>query len=238
MEANFEQGKCILTIVPVRSQPGSANELVNQLIYGDTYDVLERKGDWLHIRSHLDQYTGWINDLQFEPYIPNTDNMKIQLQYPFIAFQNKFIPFGALDADCGSDFLPFQPEHIKSIALPFLHAPYLWGGKTAFGIDCSGFTQLVYRAFKQFLPRDAQQQAELGARIDFPELAQIGDLAFFDNAEGRITHVGLLLNDGKIIHASGEVRIDSIDHYGIYRKDRAAYSHNLRMIKRIRDFSV
>jgi cell wall-associated NlpC family hydrolase len=101
------------------------------------------------------------------------------------------------------------------------------------GIDCSGFTQNVFAVCGKSIPRDAYQQAELGDTIDFAEEAQEGDLAFFDNEEGRIIHVGMVLKDAKIIHASGRVRIDKLDHEGIYNAETKTYSHRLRIIKRL-----
>ena len=129
-------------------------------------------------------------------------------------------------------------DAIHRCARQFLNAPYLWGGRTILGIDCSGFTQLVMLLNGRSIPRDAYQQAELGDTVAFVEEAQTGDLAFFDNAEGRITHVGIVLREAEhhvsIIHASGKVRIDALDHQGIFNAERSAYSHKLRIIKRFR----
>lgn len=121
---------------------------------------------------------------------------------------------------------------IKSAKM-YLRAPYLWGGRSPFGIDCSGFVQVVYRLHGIQLPRDAWQQAEKGEALSFIEEAEKGDLAFFDNAEGKIIHAGIITGNNSIIHASGEVRIDTLDHYGIFNKDTGKYSHNLRLIKRV-----
>jgi cell wall-associated NlpC family hydrolase len=129
-------------------------------------------------------------------------------------------------------------DDIARCARLFLNAPYLWGGRTVMGIDCSGFTQLVMLLNGIQLPRDAYQQAELGETVSFLEETQTGDLAFFDNAEGRIIHVGLILRDasqqGLVIHASGKVRIDVIDHQGIYNRDSGQYTHQLRIVKRLK----
>jgi len=114
-----------------------------------------------------------------------------------------------------------------------LNSPYLWGGKNPFGIDCSGFTQLVFKLNGHKISRDASQQVELGSPLSFVEEAEAGDLAFFDNEEGKIVHVGILLDNQTIIHASGKIRIDKFDHYGIFHSEIKKYSHNLRVIKRI-----
>jgi hypothetical protein len=122
---------------------------------------------------------------------------------------------------------------LQKMALTFLKSPYLWGGKTMFGIDCSGLMQQLYGLIGVQLPRDAHQQINVGQVVHFVAQTRPGDLAFFDNAEGRIIHVGVLLEDQQILHASGEVRIDPLDHNGIYNRDRKKYSHKLRLIKRI-----
>ncbi|MBO2526306.1 MAG: hypothetical protein CW341_11540 [Bacteroidetes bacterium] len=129
------------------------------------------------------------------------------------------------------DPCPLTP--MLGFALHFLRAPYLWGGRTPAGIDCSGFTQLIYKSIGVLIPRDASQQVELGSALDFASEAQIGDLAFFQNEEGRIVHVGMVCAPGKIIHASGQVRIDKLDDTGIFNADKGQYSHHLRIIKRI-----
>jgi cell wall-associated NlpC family hydrolase len=124
-------------------------------------------------------------------------------------------------------------EHIRKFALKFLHAPYQWGGRSPFGIDCSGLTQIVFKLYGVNLPRDAYQQSELGKTLHFINEAREGDIAFFDNEDEKITHTGIILNNDQIIHASGSVRIDNIDHYGIYNKELKKYTHKLRIIKRV-----
>ncbi|MCX6252623.1 MAG: C40 family peptidase [Bacteroidetes bacterium] len=118
-------------------------------------------------------------------------------------------------------------------ALLYLNAPYLWGGRTPFGIDCSGFVQMVYKLKKIKLLRDASQQAAQGESLNFVSETEPGDLAFFDDEEGNIIHVGILLDQNRIIHASGKVRIDLIDHEGIYNEKKERYTHKLRLLKRI-----
>ncbi|GAB2453731.1 hydrolase Nlp/P60 [Hymenobacter qilianensis] len=122
---------------------------------------------------------------------------------------------------------------LQKMGQAFLKAPYLWGGKTLFGVDCSGLMQQLYGLVDIQLPRDARQQIDHGRTVHFVSQTQPGDLAFFDNAEGNIVHVGMLLEDQQILHASGEVRIDPLDHNGIYNRQRQKYSHKLRLIKRL-----
>lgn len=124
-------------------------------------------------------------------------------------------------------------KNLVEDALLYLNSPYLWGGKTPMGIDCSGFVQMVYRLNGVDLPRDAYQQAEIGQALSFIEEADEGDLAFFDNEVGKIVHVGIILKNHRIIHSSGRVRIDGMDHQGIYRTEQKDYSHKLRIIKKI-----
>lgn len=122
---------------------------------------------------------------------------------------------------------------LQKMALTYLKAPYLWGGKSLFGIDCSGLMQQLYGLIGVQLPRDARQQINMGQTVHFVAQTLPGDLAFFDNADGNIVHVGLLLEDQQILHASGEVRIDPLDHNGIFNRSRQKYTHKLRLIKRI-----
>jgi hypothetical protein len=131
--------------------------------------------------------------------------------------------------------LPSRRAEIEDTALAFLNTPYLWGGRSFFGIDCSGLVQVVFKVAGISLPRNATQQIENGTRVQFVEEAAIGDLAFFDNDNGEVTHVGICLHKGRILHASGSVRIDTLDHQGIYNHEKRCYTHHLKVIKRVID---
>jgi cell wall-associated NlpC family hydrolase len=139
----------------------------------------------------------------------------------------------SFEGNAKSSFDIDKRKGIVDAAFIYLNAPYLWGGKSPFGIDCSGFTQMVYKLNGLKLLRDAKQQATQGTVLNFVEEALPGDLAFFDNDEGNIIHVGIVLGNNKIIHASGCVRVDEFDHQGIFNADKKNYTHNLRLLKTI-----
>jgi cell wall-associated NlpC family hydrolase len=124
-------------------------------------------------------------------------------------------------------------ELIIEKALKYFNSPYLWGGRSPFGIDCSGFSQILYKMAGFPIPRNASEQSLIGENLSFLEESKPGDLAFFDNEEGNIIHVGIIWEKNKIIHSSGMVRIDNIDQFGIYNVDTKRYSHKLRIMRRI-----
>ncbi len=158
--------------------------------------------------------------------LPSFDGMNFKLKNEKFVYNGQAITHGN-----GNDY--DHEKILEKCALKYLHAPYLWGGRSPFGIDCSGFTQMVFKLMDVRLKRDAYQQAQQGKDIGFADLAQEGDLAFFENKEGKISHVGIILKNKKIIHASGCVRIDKIDAYGIFNEETKKYSHNLKVIKRV-----
>jgi hypothetical protein len=244
-------GICTLSNIPLRKEASSRSEIVSMLLFGETYTILSKEEEWVHVTTTSDQYTGWIGAKQFTLLENEITYSDIATGYPFTILNSDngiiMAPFGALLPDyknqnCvinNTTYTVLNPhdapkfDSITTLAKQFLNVPYLWGGRTAFGIDCSGFMQVVYKTLGTQLPRDAYQQAETGTDVSFLEEVQTGDLAFFDNEEGRITHVGMMLNPHQIIHASGKVRIDPIDSYGIMNRETNQYSHKLRIIKRI-----
>ena len=255
----MKYGVCTLSIVPVRASADDRSEMTSQLLFGEVFTVLDEKPSWIKISMHFDGYIGWISDKQWESIsseeFESISKTKVFSGEPLglVQFETpqsfSLIPFGSplpsfhegKGRILNSQF-SFQGEVLEAMnnknslahhALSLLNAPYLWGGRTPFGIDCSGFIQLLYRLIDVQLPRDAYQQADFGEALGFIAEAQLGDLAFFDNAEGRITHVGMLLENHTIIHASGSVRIDSIDKTGIYNSKLNKHTNSLRVIKRI-----
>jgi hypothetical protein len=255
----MEYGIAVLSIIPIRMEPSHKSESVSQLLFGETYEIAEDKGNWLRIRCIYDQYEGWIDKSQhlelpekdFGALKTNGAGLSLELVSSVIS------GYHSIPVVCGSD-LPFfdgmnfkigkekfiyngqaiQKEAknaalLERVAMRYLNAPYLWGGRSPFGIDCSGFTQVVFKFTGVPLLRDAYQQAEQGTIINFIDEAQAGDLAFFSNEAGKIIHVGIILKDHRIIHSSGKVRIDKIDHFGIYNAVQKKYSHQLKLIRSV-----
>jgi hypothetical protein len=254
-------GICHLSIVPVRSIPSDSAEMVTQLLLGDTFEILESRNGWELIRITFDGYEGWIDKKQylplksseFESIQRSPQAISLELVYHskdsngeplLIAFGSNLPGFNGSTFSIGEKSFIFSgksilsdkknnPAYIVKTALSLVNIPYQWGGRSPFGIDCSGFVQLVCKVNGINLPRDASDQSAIGTTIDFVAEAQPGDLAFFDNSEGSIVHVGILVTPNRIIHASGMVRLDMFDHNGIYNSGLGCYSHKLRLIKRV-----
>jgi hypothetical protein len=250
-------GICNLAIVPIRAEASDRSEQVSQLLFGEHFKIIELTAKWAQVELAYDGYIGWIDSKQFQSisqenylllnelpivlnadlieYIttPNNHLMPIALGASLSFLENEAINSSKFIFD-GMKVCGVKPksELIKT-AFMYLNAPYLWGGKTPFGIDCSGFTQMVYKLNGYSLFRDASQQASQGVPLSFIEESEPGDLAFFDNEEGNIIHVGIMMENNYIIHASGKVRIDRLDHLGIYNAETNRHTHKLRVIKKI-----
>ncbi|WP_126973660.1 C40 family peptidase [Gynurincola endophyticus] len=243
------------TVVPMRSVPAHSGETVSQMLLLEGGEVLEETDDFVKVKAFLEGYEGWVARNQLvivkEPlaglhtdFVLNDINVaminqqRVVLPVATPVPQQKKIELGNYSFDFSSLPQPenrpqFQLDEIKKVTYRMLNTPYLWGGRSSFGIDCSGFTQYFYRYFGLILPRDAYQQVEKGETIGFLQESKPGDLAYFDNEKGRIVHVGILLDSETIIHASGLVRIDQIDSEGIVHKQWGKRTHKLRTIKRI-----
>ncbi|WP_374444107.1 NlpC/P60 family protein [Epilithonimonas sp.] len=233
------KGICNVSIAPLRADSSDKSEIVSQLLYGESADIIVVKDNWTKIITHYDNYEAWMDTKQI---LPVSDEFLASRKTNLVKepFQSTMTESGKMLLSMGSEvtFETTAPtrghdlsESIVNCAKEFLNVPYLWGGKSFFGIDCSGFTQIVYKIHGIKIPRDTYQQAALGEALTFIEEAKPGDLAFFENPEGRIIHVGFILADQKIIHAHGKVRIDSLDSSGIFNKDQNRHTHKLRFIR-------
>jgi len=249
---------CCVPLAPIRIEPDHRSEMVSQLLFGECciITIVEKSG-WVKIVNKLDAYTGWcrhshfqeIDDAQYyleensltADWVSEIDFNGHMMMVPFgsslTAMKNGNVFWRRNQVHYkGNVWEPSKAKHdaktIKQLAFKFLNTSYLWGGKSVFGIDCSGFTQSVYKFLNIHLLRDAQQQATQGELVGFLQQAHCGDLAFFDDEEGRIVHVGILLNPDEIIHAAGKVRIDKIDIGGIVDADTGQRTQRLRIIKR------
>lgn len=256
----LDHGVCRLSLVPVRAEPADRAEQVTQLLFGDHYTVLEsRDKKWLYIRIHADQYEGWIDSKQHQSiqreYFDhlNTAEFKITTDVTSSLLYNKsrvMILIGSIIPIASSELFKMEEqfafngeaknlgqrrdaEFVKNIAQKYLNAPYQWGGKSPFGIDCSGLVQMVFKISGYSLQRDAAQQAGQGRPVESLDAYKPGDVAFFQNPEGRINHTGIILAADKIIHASGKVRIDHINEEGILNVENKIYTHTLSHIRRI-----
>lgn len=252
-------GICNLSIVPLRIEPYDSSEMVSQLLFGEHFKIIELRKNWSKIRLTFDNYEGWVDNKQIEEIteetyinINNSEGTLVSELIDFATDKNE----NYITVVLGSS-LPFYnnqkllinatsfkyegtiisgklpKESIVKIAFKYLNSPYLHGGRTPFGIDCSGFTQMIYKLCGYKLLRDATQQATQGDVLSFIEESEPGDLAFFDNNEGVIMHVGIIMKDNYIIHAHGKIRIDRIDHSGIFNIDTHRHTHKLRVIKKI-----
>ncbi len=247
---------CENVFVPLRYGPSHKSEMLSQILFGEKYTVVEKAGTWLKIETLFDKFQGWIDmdHIQYSAYEDNSASYV--LNKSLLCFKNDKTKM-VLEAGCelfNPDFenkrffigkniysacSEFDTRYVSTrdapseIAQKFINSPYIWGGRIPSGIDCSGLTQLAYKIKGIAIPRNSWQQAETGKNIDFIDETAPGDLVFFDNERGKISHVGMIISQGLVIHASGRVRIDSIDHQGIFKPEIGGYSHKLRTIRRI-----
>lgn len=261
-EPDMKYGINLQSILPVRISPDETGEQVTQLLFGEIFKVIETIPGRHKIENYADDYVGWvdakmINFLSEDEYtaisngcphsvyssfakIRSTESHEVMYLTKgswlhFFDKEKKRFGIGNRTYECleGEFLLPSEnPNPLIQTAKSFLNVPYLWGGKNIFGIDCSGFVQIVFGLHGLSLPRDAKDQFEKGEFVLFPNVKE-GDLAFFENDEGKIVHVGIIMNKNQIIHASGKVKTDTLDAFGIYSSDFQKYTHTLAGIKRI-----
>ena len=235
-------GICKLSAIALRKEPRHGSEMVSQLLYNETYTVLDKVQEWILIQTDFDQYQGWIQAKQCheisEEEFKALKTKKVYLtNKPIVEYNRQFLSMGTPLYESHPDALEmpseFHPELMVDYAKMLLGAPYLWGGRTVMGIDCSGFVQVCARLAGLLLPRDASQQVKEGELVYFLQETQPGDLAFFGEEDGKITHVGIVMDNEQIIHCSGQVRIDYLDQTGIFNKERNEHTHRLQAIKRL-----
>lgn len=257
-------GICLVSCIPGRATDSDKSEMVTQLLFGETYRVLDADSakNWIKIECDYDGYEAWIDrglhtplsDEDFERWnkqavevtqnlITEVENHRTGIVFPIL--RGSSLPENPKKSFsvAGDEFSCELKETTKrkkgtqqmmsDFATSYLNAPYLWGGRSPFGLDCSGFTQIIFKSAGIKIPRDAYQQAELGTLVPFVSEAREGDLAFFENADGRIVHVGMVIDEGLIIHASSKVKIGKLDHEGIFDLKENRYTHKLRIVKRI-----
>ena len=252
---------CHLSVVPVRNSSHDRSEQVTQLLFGEVVEILDKKGkSWAKVRCSWDNYIGWVDTRQIRPItksecesylqnfayvldllspvmspkhhlpvtigarLPNFDGMRLHLENTSYTFSGQAV-FPA-------DIRP-NADLILKLARRYLFAPHQWGGRSPLGIDAAGLTQLVFQIIGVQLHREAEEQVHQGITVDFVEQSQPGDLAFFENKAGNINHVGIIMPERQIIHAAGCVRIDTIDHFGIFNEETGKYTHRLRIAKRM-----
>ena len=243
----MKYGICHLSVIPIRAEANHYSVQQSQLLYGELFKVLEHRKQYSKIRSIYDGFEGWIDKLHYKEITQELfDELKERpssFNYDlahYVQIDNKSlmpVVIGALLSNATSlnhttEISKIPEQHsIVHTAMMFLNSPSIQGGRSPFGIDNGGLSQMAYKLNGFTLKRTAKEQSLQGEPLSFIEEAKAGDLAFFDNKEGVIDHVGILLENNYIIHAYGAVRIDRIDHTGIFNLETNTYTHSLRVIK-------
>ena len=227
----------------MRKEASHESELVSELLFNDIYEIIDENDEWVMVRCLFDSYEGWVRKLQHleideKEYNECLKKDKYIITSPITYYNNKVLSFGSKIFEERDNTIllrkKFDSRIMVESAIKLLDTPYRWGGKSVMGIDCSAFVQLCAKVAGFKLPRDASQQVNHGVTVNFISEARSGDLAFFENENRRIIHVGILLSNDKIIHASGKVHIDTFDQTGIFNKETNRHTHVLSVIKRLK----
>lgn len=258
MEKNH--GICLQPYIPVRAENSEQSEMVTQLLFGEICRIQNRDSvsRFCNIKNLNDGYEGWIDEKTIN-FLTDSDFNKI-IDLPIkITRDRQFRVVDKLKCELwlsAGSTLRIEPgnniygtlsmyshdlQELKKRQLmeeashEWVNVSYIWGGKSTFGTDCSGLIQNIFKQAGLDIPRDAGEQSLQGKSVNFVFEAQPGDLAFFDNEEGIITHVGMILSGNRILHASGKVRIDLFDQQGIYSREKGNYTHKLRLMRNLID---
>ena len=279
------KGIALHSIVPVRAEASEGAEQNTQILFGETFDVLEEKPRWNRVKLHLDGQEGWVDSKMVtkmspaeyksyhEAYIGSSAIVAMPMAYAVSENNGQTIPltagtrlakyqvtkdevqkifFGRFEVlgvgfriDPGmviAESPDLNEQNLLQAVRFFLNIPYLWGGKNAMGMDCSGFTQVIMSLFGKELKRNASEQATQGRKISDLSKVQAGDLVFFDKPrttstqeekEVHISHVGIAIDSERVIHCSGRVKVEKLDSNGIFNAETGEYSHHLVAIRRV-----
>lgn len=256
-------GVVLQPLVAARLSASERSEMVTQYLFGDILLVEKEDSEFYFVTSLYDNYSGWVCKGSIH-LVGDVSLLELKTTYMSTAqladvfnlsdrsiirlpLGSRLIGYNELNGRFGINGCEYQihpsfvvntqPASLEGIletAFSFKNAPYLWGGKTTLGIDCSGFVQQVYAIHGFELPRDARQQVEVGSAVDTLADAKQGDLLFFSSTvSSDISHVGLFLDSNRVIHASINVHVDSLDDVGIINKTTGSHSHLLKAIRRL-----
>jgi len=256
-------GICMAAVIPIRRAPKEQSEMISQLLFGEYYITEEILDKWLRITTIFDLYTGWIDrkffrDAEWEEGRESLKNETVlygklaEIEMPdgssqLITAGSSLYFFDQVKHEfrIGKQKYVIRPlsgeillssEIISETARQFMNTPYLWGGRSVYGFDCSGFIQTLFKIHNVSFPRDTSQQVLAGQVIPSLKDALPGDLAFFCNDAGKVNHVGMVMAEGHIIHCSGWVRIDRLDEKGIFNSEHGIHTHKLMEVRRVRSW--